>query len=231
MIGRVFPGIRIRTEQIVFRFSGVRPLAFTRARSAGQITRDHHIREDRAGEIPVLSLVGGKWTSYRAFSAQAADRALALLGMRRTAGTESLAIGGGADHEAVRCERGGDPFFERYGSRAREVAAFLSAGRDSPLENYPDLTRREVAFLAEHEKVIHLDNLVLRRTMLAFLGRLSLPLVEELAAALGDALGWDGRRRKAEVRRCLEILADRHGVRLGGAGASGRRPRPAGSRQ
>ena len=83
MVGRVFPGITVSREQIVFRFSGVRPLAYTQAKNAGQITRDHHIQEDKLGNIPVLSLVGGKWTSFRAFSEQATDRALTLLGGSR----------------------------------------------------------------------------------------------------------------------------------------------------
>ncbi len=78
MVGRVFPDIQVSREQIVFRFSGVRPLAYTKARNAGQITRDHHIQEDKLGEIPVYSLVGGKWTSFRAFSEQS-DRSCAGL--------------------------------------------------------------------------------------------------------------------------------------------------------
>ncbi|MBM3153405.1 MAG: glycerol-3-phosphate dehydrogenase/oxidase, partial [Chloroflexi bacterium] len=92
MVGRVFPKIKISREQIVFRFSGVRPLAYTQARNAGQITRDHHIQEDKLGDIPVYSLVGGKWTSFRAFSEQVTDRALSFLGLPRKADTKSLPI-------------------------------------------------------------------------------------------------------------------------------------------
>jgi glycerol-3-phosphate dehydrogenase len=214
MIGRVFPEIRVAPEHIVFRFSGVRPLAYTRAKNAGQITRDHHIHEDRLGSVPVLSLVGGKWTSYRAFSEQVTDRALALLDLPRKSGTRELPIGGGEGYEDMRQESAGSLLFERYGSRAREVAAFISAGKDSPLKNLAGMTRRELSFLAEHEKIVHLDDLVLRRTMLAFLGQLSRPLVEELAEILAESLGWSTAQRKAEVTRCLEILADRHEARL-----------------
>jgi glycerol kinase len=39
-------------------------------------------------------------------------------------------------------------------------------------------------------------------------------ICNELANALGDSLGWDGAQKNAEVMRTLEILADRHGVRL-----------------
>jgi glycerol-3-phosphate dehydrogenase len=182
MVGRVFPSIAVSREQIVFRFSGVRPLAYTKAKNAGQITRDHHIQEDRLGDIPVYSLVGGKWTSFRAFSEQVTDRALDFLGLPRKADTRSLPIGAGQDALALKTD--------------------------------PRYTPSDVAEMAEREKIVHLDDLVLRRTLLAYLGQLTRPLVEELADSLGESLGWDGAQKKAEVNRTLEILADRHGVRL-----------------
>ncbi len=182
MVGRVFPGIMVGREQIVFRFSGVRPLAYTKAKNAGQITRDHHIQEDKLGNIPVYSLVGGKWTSFRAFSEQATDRALAFLSLPRKADTKSLPIGAGKDARAIKTD--------------------------------PHYTRGEISEMAMREKIIHLDDLLLRRTLLGYLGQLTRLLVEEMANALGDSLGWDGLQKKAEVMCTLEILKDRHGVNL-----------------
>ena len=182
MVGRVFPGIQVSREQIIFRFSGVRPLAYTLAKNAGQITRDHHIQEDKLGTIPVYSLVGGKWTSFRAFSEQVTDQVLAFLSLPRKADTKSLPIGAG------------------------ENAAELKTD--------PHYTRGEIAGMAQREKIVHLDDLLLRRTLLGYLGQLTHPLVEGMATALGEALGWDEMKKKAEVMRTLEILADRHGVKF-----------------
>jgi len=182
MVGRVFPDIKVAREQIVYRFSGVRPLAYTRAKNAGQITRDHHIQEDKLGDIPVYSLVGGKWTSFRAFSEQTTDRALTFLGMPRKADTKTLPIGAGANAAALR--------------------------------QTPDFTYDEITAMAECEKIVHLDDLLLRRTLLAYLGQLNRSLVEQMSDWLGDALGWDGKRKKDEVTRAIEILADKHQVRL-----------------
>ena len=75
-------------------------------------------------------------------------------------------------------------------------------------------TWAELRWAARQEGVVHLDDLLLRRTMLAYLGQLTKPLVDELADTLGEALGWDEARKKAEVERALAILADRHGVLL-----------------
>ena len=99
LVARVFPDIEVTRDQIVFRFSGVRPLAYSHAKTAGQISRDHEIRVlDGVWtglEFPVYSLVGGKWTSFRAFSEQVTDKALEFLNLPRQKGTASLPIGGG----------------------------------------------------------------------------------------------------------------------------------------
>ncbi len=214
MIGRVFPDIKLERDQIVFQFSGVRPLEYSHAKTAGQITRDHSIKEDELGDIPVYSLVGGKWTSYRAFSEQTTDKVLAFLGISRTADTKHLSIGGGRDYAATKDSTECDPqLFARYGSRCREVSAY-QAGDDLPLEHYSDMTCREVAFLAEKEKVVHLDDLVLRRSLMAYLGQLNRPLIDELAGIVADVLGWSDKQKQEEVERTLEILRDGHSVNL-----------------
>jgi glycerol-3-phosphate dehydrogenase len=215
MIGRVFPNLKVAREQIVFQFSGVRPLEYSQAKTAGQITRDHSIKEDRLSDIPVYSLVGGKWTSYRAFSEQTTDKALAFLGKTRRANTRQLPVGGGRDYARMKDSHECDPqLFARYGSRCREVGAYQT-GDDSPLEHYPTMTCREVAYLAEKEKVVHLDDLILRRSLMAYLGHLNRPLVEELAGIVAEILGWNKEQTLAEVARTIQILRDQHGVSLG----------------
>lgn len=235
MIARVFPDIKVTRENIVFRFSGVRPLAHTgSAKTTGQITRDHHIQVTE-GEwtglgYPVYSLVGGKWTSFRAFAEQAADKALAFLGRTRQKSTRELPVGGGRNFPRTAEEQKryldglaawtGFPaervrvLFERYGTRAEAAALSIAKQPDQPLKSLPDFTRREIAFLCQQEQVVHLDDLLLRRTLLAMLGRLTRAAVEEMSDAAGESLGWDEGRKKAEAARALELLASRHEVRL-----------------
>lgn len=234
MVARVFPGLKVTREHIIFQFSGVRPLAYSHAKTTGQITRDHAIEVvsgDWTGlDFPVYSLVGGKWTSFRAFSEQATDKALSFLGLDRKKDTRSLPIGGGrsftrdADErkrqiEGLAAWTGLDKerlavLYQRYGSRAETVADFIKRATDKPLKSLPGYTRREIIFLTLNEKVRHLDDLILRRTMLAMLGQLSKAGLDELAEISAEALGWTVEQKKAEVARALSILADKHGVRL-----------------
>ena len=230
MIGRVFPDIHVDPSQIVFRFSGVRPLPNVHAKTVLQVTRDHQMKEDLHGSLPVYSLVGGKWTSFRAFSEQVTDKALAFLGLPRKAGTQNLPIGGGRDYphgqenikkwvDDLQASTGlplkqVETLFQRYGTRARQVCEFIRAGQDAPIVACPDFSRREVQYLVQSEKIIHLDDLLLRRTLLAYLGELTLPLIKEMADVVGFELGWNASQTENEVERSLAILEDKHAVKF-----------------
>ncbi len=96
---RVFPSLELTRKDIVYQFSGVRPLPRASAATTSQISRDHSI-EVLSGDwtnlhFPIYSLVGGKWTSFRAFAEQVTDKVLMHFGLPRQKDTRSLPIGGG----------------------------------------------------------------------------------------------------------------------------------------
>lgn len=90
----------------------------------------------------------------------------------------------------------------------------ITAGPDAPLEHASDYSGAEIRHLVATECVCHLDDLILRRTSLAFEGRVTEPLLVELAEIVGSALGWNQDARDAEVASTLSTLRDRHGVDL-----------------
>ncbi len=233
MVHKVFPEMKVTRSHIVFWFTGVRPLPSSDASRTGQISRDHvtHITEpgDRV-KFPVYSLVGGKWTTFRAFSEHTADLVLARLKKSRRIRTDQLPIGGGkgfpktdADREAwlngiqqkvsLPKERLAQ-WLDRYGTRAEEIAQYSAEGTDQALTHHPDYTHREIQFMAIHEKIVHLDDLLLRRSLIAMLGQTTQPLLEELAGVLGDCLGWSAETKVAEIERAAQLLKERYGVAL-----------------
>ncbi|MGB3374713.1 MAG: glycerol-3-phosphate dehydrogenase/oxidase, partial [Microbacterium sp.] len=84
LIRHVFPTIEVDREQIVYRFSGIRPLPRHEDTAPGFVSRDYRIELDDTQAAPLLSLVGGKWTTFRALGEHLADRTLALLGRTRS---------------------------------------------------------------------------------------------------------------------------------------------------
>lgn len=227
-LANVLPGVRVDRSQIVFTFSGVRPLPNSDAGFAGMISRDHSIQVTEPNEtirFPVYSLVGGKWTSYRAFSEQVTDKVLAFLGRSRRADTVSLPIGGGQDYPqdeqaksvfvrqlsemAAVSPDTAAALFDRYGTRAQQV---IAAGDMTRLQNLPDYTRGEIAFICQNEKVVHLDDLILRRSLIGITGRVTDATLQELAAIAGAALGWNEAQVTAEIARTAEIMKRQHRV-------------------
>jgi glycerol-3-phosphate dehydrogenase len=102
---------------------------------------------------------------------------------------------------------------DRYGTGADRVAAYLQTGPDAPLAWHAGYSRREIEFMALHERVIHLDDLILRRTLMALLGQVNRPLLEELAAIVSPVLRWSRQDAAAEVERTIELLEKVHGMK------------------
>ncbi|MCK4489809.1 MAG: hypothetical protein KAU23_06085, partial [Anaerolineales bacterium] len=232
MVPQIFPSLKVTREQIVFQFSGVRPLPVAKG-NTGQISRDHSIEvleKSPQAAWPILNLVGGKWTSYRALSEQVTDQVLGRLNQVRQASTSRLPIGGGKDYPADADKqqtwlknittKSGIPLerieqlFTRYGTRTAEIADFLSKKSNPPLKHLSEYTRGEITYLVEHEMVTHLDDFLIRRTKLAWLGCLSKDLLIEAAGVIGEELNWSDTKKGQEINRTCEILEKHHSVVL-----------------
>ncbi len=236
MVGRVFPDIAVERSQIVFSFSGVRPLPYSAAGAdgkPGQISRDHSIRSLPATaerRYPVHALIGGKWTTFRAFAEEATDLVLRDLGRQRRVDTKNCAIGGGRGYPTGAQERAQwlrdrqsetalpaerlTALFERYGTRAADFARFIAAGQDCPLAHAPSYSQREIECMLRYEMVARLDDLLLRRSLIAMLGGAKRALLTEMAALCAQTLGWTAARQTEEIERAASILRDKHRVKL-----------------
>lgn len=239
VLEEVLPGAAPRRADIVFTVAGVRPLPRSVEGATGAISRDHSLKRfapTPERPFPILTLVGGKWTTYRACAAQIADAALAEIGAVRRADTRMLPIGGGAgfprdargrDRLAARlaAEAGLSPdkaalLLGRYGMTAFAVAA-SAGGRLTPLDGAASHSVEEIRWILDNERATRLDDLVLRRTLICFDGLANGTSVRALAGIMAAALGWSPGRREEEVARTLALLARRHHVATDAPGAGG----------
>jgi glycerol-3-phosphate dehydrogenase len=228
LVSQVFPGIAVDRSQIVFTYAGIRPLPHHDDEAPGFVSRDYRIERGTFGGSPLLSLVGGKWTTFRALGEHLANEVLGLLGVQRSASTAALAIGGGAGFPTTESTRNGwihanatgvsrsraAQLLTRYGTRATEVVAAISAGGDRRLTSTDLFTTAEIDHLARTESVVHLDDMLLRRADLAFLGLVTAELVDEFAELVAASLGWSAQRRAEEIAAARETLTTLHGIRF-----------------
>lgn len=233
VLGEVFPNLSFGRGNVVYTYVGVRPLARSDADKPGQISRDHSVVIDPPSpsrDIPVVGLVGGKWTTFRALAEEATDEVLRLLGRGRTASTRQLPIGGGTDmpqgeqatehfidrivQDSGLARGRAQALLRRYGSQALGMAPHFKVAGDLPLQHAPDYSAAEVAWLCTDTGVIHLDDLVIRRTLLAIRGLVTDAALAEMAGIAARALGWDAGRERQELHNCTTALRERHGVRL-----------------
>lgn len=233
VLHEVFPRLHFYRKDVVYTYVGVRPLAQSDADKPGQISRDHAVVIDPPNarrEVPMVCLVGGKWTTFRSLAQLAADAVLQQLGRARRQSTEQVAIGGGAGmpadaagrqrfldsiQAAAALDRGRvAELFMRYGSRAGAMAADFAAAGDKPLRHAPDHSTAEIRYLCRETAVQHLADLVIRRTLLAIRGHITPALLAELADIAAAELSWSLARRQDELRACTATLRDRHCVQL-----------------
>ncbi len=191
-------------------WSGLRPLvADPKAADTARLARDHIIEESAAG---LLTIAGGKWTTYRKMAEDSVDHALKMFNLtapQPRCQTAQLPIIGATHYQEngaleLQQKYGFDPevaaYLQRtYGDQAERVAQLAQAGYAARLvENHPVL-EAEVLYAVRYELAERVIDLLARRMPLALLdtqaARRAAPRVLELMAG---ELGWDERRREQE---------------------------------
>lgn len=226
----VFPDIHVSDDQVVYTFCGVRPLPASEAKVNGQISRNHSLvllQPDATHDFPTLCLVGGKWTTFRRFGEEAADRVLYLLGEKRTVSTTDMPIGGGrglppTQDQPAWFERLANKsglslprlrqLVQRYGTRAESMLAAMIATEDRPLTHHPDYSVNEIRYLIQHEQAHQLDDLLIRRTSMAICGELTFALINEIAQLFAETLNWTESFSQQQIDETCARLARFHGL-------------------
>ena len=201
LASHVFPNITLKKSQIVYQYSGVRPLPAAGDLNPGVISRDYRIvKEDMGDGTYLWSLIGGKWTTFRALGEHWANEVLTHLGLKRSRSTEKLAIGGGlnypsnaaeqqewiAQHKKSLSSARTEQLLNRYGTFAEEIIDDLETLGDEPLAHAAHYSRGEIISLIQREQVATVSDITHRRTDLAFTGALSDQCLEEIEMIFRD---------------------------------------------
>lgn len=229
----LLPGMAFDRRQIVYAYSGIRPLPASDAATPGLISRDHSapvLEADASRPFAIVSLVGGKWTTFRGFAEEVADTVLARLGRGRAVSTRSMPIGGGRDFPTDAAARKKwlagvrsksnveesrlDRLLSRYGTRAELIARHGGGSDGKPLPDSQAYDEAEIDFIVRNEFVEHLADIVMRRSTLAITGSLTMRDLHAIAAIAGRALGWNAQRIANEIETVAGQLETTNLMRL-----------------
>jgi len=206
-----FPSARLTPADVVAAWAGIRPLVASGFTSTpASASREHRIDRSPSG---MISVSGGKLTTYRSMAAEVVDHVQRSLGKPRTRSrTHTVPLPGGDIRSLDEVLRAaelevGDALVARrlvqaHGSRWREVAALTAAE--------PALARRivrelpyllaEVVYAVEREMAATLADVLVRRLHIAFEvadhGRVAARVA---TAVLAGRLGWDNTRARTEI--------------------------------
>ena len=185
-------------------FAGLRPLVASDEEDTKNASREHTVTLSASGLVTIL---GGKWTTYRKMAQDTVDDALVVAGLEsRPCVTEELHIHGWMLREAT--DFPSDPTFEAYGTRHTDVLALT---REEPAWNdllHPELPYRgvHVVWAARQEMARTLEDVLSRRTRALLMNaRASIEAAPKAAALLAAELGRDGAWQEEQVRSYTEL--------------------------
>ena len=219
-----FPRARLTTDDVVAAWAGIRPLIPATGDTPGAASREHAVTTGADG---VVSITGGKLTTYRAMAAEVVDVVMDRLGRKREGTpTKFTPLPGGIFHSfehlvaAIATETNDVELAEHlagsYGSRWRGVWKEIADHGAQRLVDALPYTIGEVRYCVRHEMALTLGDLLIRRMHLAYEtrdhGLDAAPRVAEIVAPL---LGWDfsAQRRavqdyEAEVARIFSLATE-----------------------
>lgn len=191
-----------KAEDVLSVYAGLRPLAKSNANAAttAAISRDHIIRVSDAG---LVSISGGKWTTYRHMAEDVVNRAIKVAGLdQRPCLTASMNLHGWTSAP-------NDEPFRVYGSDAAALRELLTEqpGWDQKLHPaYPYLVG-EVVWAARHEMARSVDDVLSRRTRAILLdAEASREIAPRVAELLAAELGYDQAWQEQQVREYDQLV-------------------------
>lgn len=193
---------RVTRDHVTGVWSGLRPLVRTDGSDKTKdLSRRHRVSISKSG---VISIIGGKLTTYRKMAEDTVDEALKTIGRSARCKTKRLRLRGAADARGTSSHH----LFTRYGSDWTEVQRLIDADASlaQPLIPGMPYLRAEAVHAVRYEWARNVDDVLSRRTRALLLDRrAALAAAPDVARLLAGELGWDDARVELEVQRFAEV--------------------------
>ncbi|MFM8265329.1 MAG: FAD-dependent oxidoreductase, partial [Acidimicrobiia bacterium] len=197
-------GRALTRDDVIGTWAGLRPLVAlqegekTSGRTA-DLSRRHKVIVSDSG---MVTITGGKLTTYRKMAEHTVDEVLKVLGRRGRCSTKRLDLFGATSRDR------NDHLVSRFGTEATEIRKLIATDVSLGALLVPGLPylRAEAVYSARHELVVTLDDVLSRRTRGLLYDRdASARAAREVAQLIAPELGWDAARVDREVRHFEEV--------------------------
>jgi glycerol-3-phosphate dehydrogenase len=208
-VRRLLPGALQSEADVLGTYAGLRPLAAPLAEDEGhfKVSREAVIHVDEG----IVSITGGKFTSYRQLAQDVCTRCEKLLAKEVSACTTAdRALPGAGEVDLPGIEPGlADYLRGHYGSRAAQVTAIAQEHAVLKERIHPDHQTifAQAVHAARHEKITSLCDFYLRRTFLGLVTPPDHSSASRVAGLIGKELGWDKQREGRELERLRRVVA------------------------
>lgn len=189
------------TADVLSTFAGLRPLVKSNAKSTAETSRDHTLLVSDAG---LVSITGGKWTTYRRMAEQTVDRALEVAELeKRSCRTRDLKLHGWTNKLREGWE-------QVYGE---DIVAVDEVTKENPawaekLHSRLPYRRAEVIWAARKEMARRVEDILARRTRALFQdAKASMEAAPVVGKLLAKELGKTEDWQAEEVRKYEELAA------------------------
>ncbi|MBT8103662.1 MAG: glycerol-3-phosphate dehydrogenase [Gammaproteobacteria bacterium] len=214
---RVFPAAKLAVPDIHYAYAGVRPLPFQKEGPESAITRRHIIKVNDKVADGLISIIGGKLTTYRNLAEQTVDRIAKLRHLKlNKCQTRDTLLPGAPGQERAREQLGelqllSPEGIERvlciYGGRASAICELCASNvaLAVTLDSDVKVLAAEVVFAIREEFARSLEDIVFRRMMIgldADQGRPMYPAVADIAA---EEIGWDAAEKSRQLDELVEF--------------------------
>ena len=208
---RVFPDARLAVGDICFAYAGVRPLPKRDKGPESSITRRHIIFKNQKIARGLISIIGGKLTTYRNLAEQTVDRLGRVLERKLPdCRTREMLLPGAyrvgearAALESLDClsDIGIERLLGIYGGRAIDLVGLAGDEPDLMrcIDTKDSVLAAEVVFSAREELAQTLIDIVHRRLMLGLSCDQGRMLYDSIATIAADEFNWNAERRSAEL--------------------------------
>ncbi|MBI3951517.1 MAG: glycerol-3-phosphate dehydrogenase [Acidobacteria bacterium] len=221
---RVIPQAHLTRDRVLYTYSGVRPLPFIEERPERSITRRYTIHDHAPDLEGLISIVGGKLTSYRNLSERTVDLLFKKLGRKPPpCVTAQVPLPGAATKDFAAFsewfvahhslpEASAQRLLRIYGTRAVEVLRIAEEASDlrEPISLTTGAIGAEILMAFRHEMAETLADALLRRTVVGLGPTVGLDADEAAARIAQEYLGWDQDRVKREIAAYREYIARFH---------------------